>query len=324
MAQRSGIEETIGAAARVGSTLHGKWRFDALIDVGGMAAVYAATHSSGARGAIKILHPHAPLTPEVACTFLRDGHPNAVRVLEDHVDDDGNICVVMELLEGATFRECAEAEGGKLAPSRVLCLIDPVLDGLAALHEAGIVHRDIKPENLFLTNDGQVKILDFGLASLCEPTSESRSTSLAGQVMGTPEFMSPEQARGRGVVNAQSDLWSVGATAFTLLSGEFVHREASLPELLTSVFASPARSLSMALPDAHPALVELVDRALERRLTDRWKDAPTMQAAGRAAFLAMYGMPLSSVAPDRGRKARRLVAAARPGPKSGARPNPAR
>ncbi|MGA7121560.1 MAG: serine/threonine-protein kinase [Polyangiaceae bacterium] len=282
------------AEPRAVTTVRGKWRLDALIGVGGMAEVYAATHPSGKRSAIKILHPHVPFMPEVDCAFLRNAHPNAVRVLEDDVDDRGNVCIVMELLEGGTLQEWAEAEGGKLAPARVLRIADQLLDGLAALHDAGIVHRDIKPDNIFLTTDGQVKILDFGLAHLGDEDSKSAAAALAGVVMGTPEFMSPEQARGRwDLVGAQSDLWSVGATLFMLLSGEAVQSRPTVPEMPVNTLERPVRALSLVLPEAHPALVEVVERALEPSLEDRWADARTMQTAVRAAYLTMVGEPIS-------------------------------
>jgi serine/threonine protein kinase len=293
---QTNIEEA-NAAARVGKTLCGRWHLDRLIDVGGMAAVYAATHPDGTRGAIKILKARAELTPEVSCAFLRKGHPNAVRVLDDQVDDEGNVCVVMELLEGRTLREWAQNEGGKLAPDRVLRIVDQLLDGLAALHDAGIVHRDIKPENLFLTTSGQVKILDFGIAWVGEKGANAAEPK-AGVVMGTPDFMSPEQARGRwDLVDEQSDLWAVGATAFTLLSGELVHNEPTLDDLLTAVFEKPARSLAAALPGAHPALVDVIDRSLQRRRADRWPDARAMQSAVWTAFRTIYGTEMRFAAP---------------------------
>jgi serine/threonine protein kinase len=292
--RHASIDETSDAQARVGRTLHGKWRLDALIDVGGMADVYSATHLTGRRGAIKVLRPHVSSTPEVACAHLREAHPNTVRILEDDVDEDGNACVVMELLEGGTLRACALAEGGILAPDRVLRLLDQTLAGLAVLHEAGIVHRDIKPANLFLTTEGQLKIIDFGLASLRETTSEFFPVTLGGTVMGTPEFMSPEQAGGLWtMVNAQSDLWSLGATAFTLLSGEVVHSESTLPELLVAIIEGPAPSLSTVLAGAHPALVEVVDRTLEWTPSKRWSTARAMRTAVRLAFSVMYGRPLA-------------------------------
>jgi eukaryotic-like serine/threonine-protein kinase len=293
------------AAVRVGCTLRDKWHLDALIDVGGMAAVYAATHRNGMQGAVKIMHRQASLNPEAVRRFLCEGHiankvahPNTVRILDDDIDDDGDVFIVMDLLKGGTLREWAHEAGGKLAPDQVLRLVDQVLDGLAALHDLGIVHRDIKPENLFLTTGGEVKILDFGIASIEDEMATSRHTTLNGMVMGSPDFMAPEQARGRwDLVDAQSDLWSVGATAFALLSGELVHTEETLPELLVAIFMSPARSLASVLPGAHPALVEVVDRALKLKRAERWPDARAMREAVGDAFLAMYGAPLASAAP---------------------------
>jgi serine/threonine protein kinase len=110
--------------------------------------------------------------------------------------------------------------------------------------------------------------------------------------------MSPEQARGRwDLVDVQSDVWSVGATMFTLLSGRDVHVEETLPELLAAIFTRPAPSLATALPDAHPALVDVVDRALQLRLADRWPDAHAMQVAVRRAYAEMYGAALPAAAP---------------------------
>jgi eukaryotic-like serine/threonine-protein kinase len=295
-------EDTTLAAKRVGTTLRGKWRLDALIDVGGMAAIYSATRPDGLRGAVKVPKPHTSLAPEVACKFLRESHPNAVRVLDDDVDDDGNVCVVMELLEGETLHELARAAGGKLAPDDVLRVLDQLLGGVAALHDAGIVHRDIKPANVFLTNDGRVKLLDFGIARIGEAATDWAAAANGVLVMGTPDYMSPEQARGRwDLVDALSDLWSVGALAFTLLSGEIVHQETTLPELLVAAFENEARSLSTALPSAPGALVALVDRALARKRAERFPDAFAMRAAVRAVFRALYGHPLS-VAPLGGRR----------------------
>ncbi|HEY3822446.1 MAG TPA: protein kinase [Polyangiaceae bacterium] len=305
-------DDTAEAAVRVGRTLRDKWHLDALIDVGGMAAVYAATHRNGMRGAVKILHRHRSLDPDIAARFRREGyiankvaHPNAVSVLDDDVDDDGSVFLVMELLEGATLRERLETRGGTLPADEVLLAMDQLLDVLAVAHEAGIIHRDVKPENVFVTTGGNVKILDFGIARLCEPSAAGHSATMAGLPMGSPAFMSPEQARGRwDLVDAQSDVWSVGATMFTLLSGQDVHTAGTVPELLATIFTQPAPSLATVVPDAPPAVVELVDRALQLRLADRWPDARAMQAAARAAYAASYGEPIPEPAPAASRTPR--------------------
>ena len=299
------LDDVTEASVRVGRTLRDKWHLDALIDVGGMAAVYAATHRNGMRGAVKILHLHRSLDPDITARFRREGyiankvaHANAVRVLDDDVDDDGSVFLVMELLEGATLRERAGARGGRLPPDELLLVVDQLLDVLAVAHDGAIIHRDIKPENVFVTAEGQVKILDFGIARLYEASDPDHSQTVAGLPMGSPAFMSPEQARGRwDLVDAQSDLWSVGATMFTLLSGQDVHAAGTVPELLAAIFTEPAPSLAVAMPDSHPALVALVDLALQLRLADRWQDARTMQEAVREAYLGMFGVALPAAAP---------------------------
>lgn len=296
-------DDAVEAAERVGRTLRDKWHLDALIDVGGMAAVYAATHRNGMRGAVKILHRHRSLDTDIAARFRREGyiankvaHPNAVSVLDDDVDDDGSVFLVMELLEGSTLRERLDARGGQLPADEVLLAVDQLLDVLAVAHDAAIIHRDVKPENVFITTDGTIKILDFGIARLCEQTPAGHSATMAGLPMGSPAYMSPEQARGRwDLVDAQSDVWSVGATMFSLLSGMDVHTAGTVPELLATIFTVPAPSLTTVLDDAHPALVAVVDRALQLRLADRWADAREMQTAVRQAYEAIYGEPI----PDR-------------------------
>ncbi len=302
---RSSDAEPREGAERVGRTLRQKWHLDALIDVGGMAAVYAATHRNGMRGAVKILHAEIARCEDLARRFRREGyiankigHPGALRVIDDDVDDDGRPFLVMELLEGATLYEWAAARGGRLPAEQVLLVTDQLLDVLVAAHERGIIHRDVKPENLFLTRDGHVKVLDFGIARLSEAKEPSPSTTSAGVPMGSPGFMSPEQARGRwDLVDVQSDVWSVGATMFTLLSGEYVHVEDTLPELLAATFTKPARSLATVLPDAPPALVALVDRALRTRLADRWPDARSMQEALRATLPGVRVARVGGAAP---------------------------
>jgi serine/threonine-protein kinase len=157
--------------ARVGQTLNGKWHVDSLIDVGGMGAVYAATHRNGRRAAIKILHAQYAQNPEVRKRFLREGyvankigHPGALAILDDDVAEDGAPFLVMELLEGESLSAWLERSGGTLPALEVVAVAGQVLQVLEVAHTNGVVHRDIKPGNVFVTREGHAKLLDFGLA----------------------------------------------------------------------------------------------------------------------------------------------------------------
>jgi serine/threonine-protein kinase len=176
-------------------------------------------------------------------------------------------------------------------------VVDQLLETLAFAHAAGIVHRDLKPENMFLTRDGIVKVLDFGIARVRELSTPQ--TTLAGSAIGTPAFMSPEQARGRWQdVDGRSDLWSVGATLYTLLSGKFVHSGDSAHETLALAATRPARSLAERRPDLHPGLIQLVDKALSYDKSARFAEAASMQHALRVVFGEMEGGASRLSVPD--------------------------
>src|SRR5262249_13153068 len=149
-------------------------------------------------------------------------HPGVASVLSGCVSEAGESFLVMELLEGETLAARMGRLGGTLDPRFVLAITDAALDVLAHVHDKGIVHRDLKPENLFYTSDGQVKVLDFGIAYLPDmPATDLTITP--GMAIGTPAFMPPEQAQGRWeLLDGRADLWALGATMFTLLTGQEV------------------------------------------------------------------------------------------------------
>jgi serine/threonine protein kinase len=284
---------------RIGCTLRGKWHIDSLLDVGGMAAVYSATHRNGSRGAVKIMHTERSADPRVTERFLREGtlanlveHEGAIHVLDDDIDENGSPFLVMELLEGTSLHARFESQGGRLDVQEVLLVVDELLDVLAAAHDAGVVHRDVKPENVFLLADGRVKLLDFGVARLALPGKLARAT-LDGITVGTPAFMSPEQARGqRDAAWPAIDVWGVGATMFTLLSGRFVFEAESPLNLLAAVASGPARSLAAVMPEAPPSVVALVDRALAYAPKNRWPDARSMREAVAEVYRTVHGVPI--------------------------------
>jgi serine/threonine-protein kinase len=286
----------------VGQVLLEKWRLEVLLGVGGMAAVYAATHRNGSRVAIKILHAELSISPDVRARFLREGyaansvgHDGVVRVSDDDVAEDGAAFLVMELLDGETLEERRQRHGGRLSEDEVLSVADQVLDVLVAAHAKGIVHRDLKPENIFLTRDGRVKVLDFGIARLRELSSTASKTTRSGASMGTPHYMPPEQARGRwDEVDARSDLWAVGATMYELLSGQLVHDGETSNEALLAAMTNHAPPLVSVAPKIAASVCYVVDKALGFERERRWQDAAKMQEAVRHAFHDRHGAPLST------------------------------
>ncbi|WP_437730891.1 serine/threonine-protein kinase [Sorangium sp. So ce1335] len=284
--------EGLRPEALVGQVLRGKWRLDRLLGFGGMAMVYAGTHRNGMRGAVKILRRELSGDEDARARFLREGyvanrvdHPGIVRVLDDDATDDGSVFLVMELLEGETVEaRRARTPAGVLGVGEVLGIVDDLLDVLAVAHERGIVHRDLKPDNLFLTRQGQLKVLDFGIARLRELSSPSNASTRAGTMMGTPQFMPPEQAKGQwDKVDARTDLWAVGSTMFQLLSGRYVHEAETLPLLLLAAMTQPAPPVATILPALPPPVAGVIDVALAFEPDRRWPNARAMQRALRQA-----------------------------------------
>lgn len=275
-------------AARVGTTLKDKWALLRLIGIGGTGAVYEARHRNGKRVAVKIMHEHLGGSNIQRARFMaeghaanRVGHPAVVSVLDEDVDEHGSPFLVLDFLEGMTVAQRAERLGGRLAPEEALKFVDELLDVLVAAHAQSILHRDIKPENLFLTTSGELKVLDFGIAHFAERALASFRTE-SGTLLGTPAFMSPEQAAGNfDELDERTDIWSAGATLFTLLSSELVHPAPNGNQQVALAMTRPARSLATAAADLPKALVAVVDRALCFSPADRWRDAKAMQRAVR-------------------------------------------
>ncbi len=283
------------ARTRLGMVLQEKWKLESVLGVGGMAAVYAATHRNGKRVAVKMLHAELGHDDELKKRFLQEGyaantiqHEGAVSVLDDDTAPDGSAFIVMELLEGETIEQRWERHGRKLPMKDVLAIVDQLLDVLGAAHAKNVVHRDIKPENLFLTKAGAVKVLDFGIARVHEAQQARASSTRVGVVMGTPAFMAPEQARALwDEVDGRTDLWAVGATMFTLISGRYVHEGTSGNEQLILSATTHAPSLASVAGDVPGPVTAIVDRALAFERDRRWPDAATMQEAVRLAIDAL-------------------------------------
>ncbi len=289
------------AERRIGTVIAGKWRVDSLLGSGSMAAVYAVTHRNGARAALKILHPSLCADEAVCERFLGEGyltnsvkHAGIVRVLDDGVTDDGCVFLVMDLLEGKTLEALRQDRGGQIDLVEVLDIADKLMDALHSVHQAGIIHRDLKPQNVFVCDDGSVKLLDFGVARLRDGGTRSK-LSMFGLVLGTPSFMSPEQALGaRDKVDHRSDIWSLGATLFTALTGQTVHLGPHVQAKLLAAATVKARSIGLVKQDLPVPIAAAIDTALRFKAEERWQSVDAFKRALREARLQLgLGKPQS-------------------------------
>jgi serine/threonine protein kinase len=210
-------------------TMVGEYRVEHKLGEGGMATVYAAVHPViGKQAAIKVMSPRLKADAGAVSRFIlearavnRIGHRNIVDVFGFGVLPDGRSFFVMEWLHGETLHERLWRQHGPLPLPEVLHIVDEMGDALEAAHRQGIVHRDLKPANVFLCNDRgrgpEIKLLDFGVAKLMYPERVPHTTE-AGSVVGTPEYVSPEQARARDV-DGRSDLYALGVMAYEMVLG---------------------------------------------------------------------------------------------------------
>ncbi len=283
--------------SRLGTIVGDTYRLDHVLGIGGMAAVYAAAHLDGRRVALKVLHSELARRPSVRTRFLREGsvarripHPGVTRIFDAGEDGHDTVFLAMELLGGETLQFRLERLGGTLPLLEALSHLDRLLDVLDAAHEQGIVHRDVKPENLFLTVEGVLKVLDFGIARVLDGMGGTRS----GQLLGTPAFMSPEQANGHiRLIDGRSDLWSAGAVFFTLLTGVEVHPGSTPAEQMIYAATQHAPPLESRAPWIAADLRHVIDTALAFEREARWPTARAMQQALRAtgAYVGMGASP---------------------------------
>ncbi|MBK6530094.1 MAG: serine/threonine protein kinase [Deltaproteobacteria bacterium] len=268
-------------------TRFGRYRVVRCIGVGGMGAVYEAVHDDlEKRVALKTLHPSMAREPEARARFLREGraasrirHPNVVEVFDVGQHDD-TLFLVMEHLAGEDLAALIAREG-PLSVERLVDLILPVIAAVATAHEEGVVHRDLKPENIFLaqTRNGAVqpKVLDFGISKVTGAPNAQRITG-ASSMIGTPLYMSPEQAQG-AAVDGRSDQYAIGVILFECATGHVPFNAPELYPLLHAIVlgehAAP-RSLRPELPADFEAVIE---RAMARDADRRFE---SMHALGRA------------------------------------------
>jgi len=270
----------------------GPYEIAAPLGAGGMGEVYRARDPRLGRDvAIKVLPPAFAADPDRLHRFEQEARataaltdPNIVAV-HDVGTADGRPYVVTELLDGETLR--AALGGGALPLRKALGFAQQIARGLAAAHRRGIVHRDLKPENVFVTSDGLVKILDFGLAKLSEAAAagavpagpgHAMSTTAPGLVLGTVGYMSPEQARGEPT-DPRSDIFAFGAVLYEMLAGQRAFQGASAADTLSAILKEQPPDLTMVVPGLSPALARIVDRCLEKSRDDRFQSAADLRFA---------------------------------------------
>jgi eukaryotic-like serine/threonine-protein kinase len=263
----------------------GPYEIVSLLGAGGMGEVYRARDSRLRRDvAIKVLPQALSLDADRMRRFEQEAlataalnHPNILAVF-DIGTSDGSPYVVSELLEGETLRE--RLRSGAIAVRKTLDCGLQIAHGLAAAHEKGIIHRDLKPENLFLTKDGRVKILDFGLAKLTQPDPGSNPSMAtvthgateAGVVMGTAGYMSPEQVRGMAL-DPRSDIFSFGAILYEMLTGKRAFHGDTPADTMSSILKEDPPELNETNRNVSPALERIVQHCLEKNPESRFHSA---------------------------------------------------
>ncbi len=270
----------------------GRYEVHAKIGEGGMGEVYRARDTQLGRDvAVKVLpsiysddKERLHRFEQEACAASALNHPNILSIY-DVGTHDGSPYVVSELLEGQTLRQ--RLSGATLPHRKTVDYALQIAHGLAAAHEKGIVHRDLKPDNLFITNDGRVKILDFGLAKLTGAgDTELSQTSIPtrrvdtdpGKVMGTVGYMSPEQVKGRAV-DHRSDIFSFGAILYEMLSGRRAFHGESAAETMSAILREDPPDLSETNHNVSPALERLLNHCLEKNPESRFHSASDLAFA---------------------------------------------
>jgi len=298
----------------IGSKL-GHYRITAPLGAGGMGEVYRARDERlGREVAIKVLPRAVADDPERMARFEREAralaalsHPNILAIF-DFGADGGITYAVTELLEGETLRHRLERE--RLPWRKSVETAAAVADGLAAAHGKGIIHRDIKPDNIFITTDGRVKVLDFGLARVAEAARAAEGTptltdpgTAAGTVMGTVGYMAPEQVRGQSA-DARSDIFTLGCLLYEMLAGKRAFARETSAETMAAILKDPAPEVSVSGVEVTPELNRIVSHCLEKNPGERFQSASDLSfhlkslLTGTASARSEAGKPEAAAKPE--------------------------
>src|SRR6266566_916778 len=304
----------------VGTVLDGQYKIESLLGKGGMGAVYLARHILlGDRVAIKILPPEVRNNAEWLRRFRREGqaarrfrHVNAVTVYDLRTAADGTIYMVMEYVEGHTL-DAELKMRGRFTAAEAFEILEPIMSVLNTAHAMGVVHRDLKPENIMIgkaTTGGEstIKLLDLGIAKMREiagvDSSGTTELTMAGQVLGTPYYMSPEQwgeisRDGNPEIDGRTDIYSLGLVAYEMISGKRPYSAVTLHELRREHISVRPAPLCERFPDVPRAFSEAIDRAISKDRGDRQATAGELAAQLRAGLGDATGYaPAGRTLPD--------------------------
>jgi serine/threonine-protein kinase len=248
------------------------------------------SQQTGAAVAIKTLLPEFAVSDKHMRRFMREidvaaslKHPSIVQFIERGVHN-GVVYLVTEFIDGADAARLADSRGGRLPEKETLEIVMQTLDGLSYAHAQGYIHRDIKDQNILVKGslpNLSAKLTDFGLAKSFAQSGMSGVT-MAGEMAGTLAYMSPEQLKNFRDVKPQSDIYAVGMTAYSLLSGQLaldISRSNNMAQTIKAIFECPPIPLQKRMPHLPSAICEVIDRALVKDPTQRWKSAQAMRTA---------------------------------------------
>jgi eukaryotic-like serine/threonine-protein kinase len=267
----------------IGTTLAGKYRIDARLNEGGMGTVYRGTHVLMDKTvAIKVLRPSLAADEKIVARFSREAraasrisHPNALSVTDFGEDDSGHVFLVMEFLSGKTLKQLIRDEG-PLPLARVVEITRQVGDALNAAHSQGVVHRDLKSDNIMLVDtmtSDHAKVLDFGIAKINEPDGAVDTNLTAPNlVIGTPQYMSPEQCSQDSEIDARSDIYSLGVILYEMLVGHVPFSGDSPTMVMMKHLQEPVPSVLEEREDLPPSIARVVARAMAKVPRNRYQN----------------------------------------------------
>jgi serine/threonine-protein kinase len=261
-----------------GAVIAGRYRLLARLGEGGMGDVWSATNTlTGRTLALKFVRAALAGKADVRKRFLREArtatlveHPNVVRVHDVFDLEDGRPVMVMDLLKGESLLDLLARED-KIPLARAADILVQVISAVGTAHALGVVHRDLKPDNVFLTGD-KVTVLDFGIAKLVTPLPGTEAITQTGSLLGTPAYMSPEQATGERHIDGRTDVWAIGAMLYEMLSGTLPYPGENLGQLVKSMMTEEMVPLDAWVPDVPADVLALVGRMLAREVDRREPD----------------------------------------------------